>query len=214
MVAEPVLRADARRNLNLIIATARELFAESGLDVPMEAIARRAGVGVGTLYRRFPDRGELVAAVAAYTFRAVLVDLRAATDATASAWDAFVRLLTGSENLLLTISLAFLSPQAWTAVHAAPESRDVHREMMTALDRLVSDAQREGAIRADVGAGDVLSLVSLVLGSQPSAAGSAERVRHQRWLWLVLDGLRARPGSPLPGTAVTLGDLNLDVVDN
>ncbi|WP_221329179.1 TetR/AcrR family transcriptional regulator [Actinoplanes sp. L3-i22] len=203
------MRADARRNLQQIIATAMRMFGESGLDVPMEAIARRAGVGVGTLYRRFPDRGELVAAVAAHAFRAVLEDLRAASRESASAWDALVRLLTGSENLLLTIHLAFLSPQVWTPVHAAPESRDVHREMMGALDALVRDAQREGAIRADVGSGDVLSLVSLVLGSPLAAADPAGRVRAQRWLRLVLDGLRADPGSTLPGSAVTLGDLGV-----
>lgn len=203
------MRADARRNLNRIIATAREMFVEDGLDVPMEAIARRAGVGVGTLYRRFPDRGELIAAVAAYTFRAVLADLRAATAGSPTAWDAFVKLLTGSENLLLTVHLAFLSPQAWTAVHVAPESRDIHREMMTALDRLVLDARGEGSIRADVGPGDVLSLVSLVLGAPSEAADADGRVRAQRWLGLVLDGLRASPGSRLPGTPVTLGDLGL-----
>jgi len=209
---EPRLRADARRNHHQIIATAREVFVESGLDVPMEAIARRAGVGVGTLYRRFPDRGELIAAVAAHTFRALLADLRAAADGAASAWDTFVRFLTGSENLLLTVHLAFLSPQAWTPVHAAPESRDVHREMMTALDRLVRDAQREGSMREDIGPGDALSLVSLVLGALPAAADPAGHVRTQRWLWLVLDGLRANPGgSPLPGAPVTLGDLDVHI---
>ncbi|GAA2592545.1 TetR/AcrR family transcriptional regulator [Winogradskya consettensis] len=207
MVLEPELRADARRNLRQIIATAREIFVESGLDVPMEAIARRAGVGVGTLYRRFPDRGGLIAAVAASTFRAVLVDLRAAVDATASAWDAFIRLATTSENLVLTVHLAFPSPQVWTPVHAAEESRDVYREMMTALDRLVRDAQREGSLRADVGSGDVLGLVSFVLERLPPVSDPAGRLRAQRSLWLVLDGLGARPGSRLPGSPVSLAEL-------
>lgn len=205
------MRADARRNLNRIVAAAREMFAESGLDAPMEAVARRAGVGVGTLYRRFPDRGELIAAVAAATFREVLADLRAAADGSAGAWDTFVRLLGGSENLLLAVHLAFLNPQDWTQVHAAPESRDVYREMMTALDALMAEAQREGSMRADVGAGDALSLVSLVLGRLPPADDPDGRVRVRRWLGLVLDGLRAAPGSPLPGGAVALGDLGIQI---
>jgi AcrR family transcriptional regulator len=56
------LRKDAERNRQRIVATAREIFAEDGLEVPMEEIARRAGVGVGTLYRRYPTRGDLIAA--------------------------------------------------------------------------------------------------------------------------------------------------------
>jgi AcrR family transcriptional regulator len=58
----PALRSDAERNRAQIIKAAREAFAESGLEVPMHAIARRAGVGIGTLYRRFPTRGALIAA--------------------------------------------------------------------------------------------------------------------------------------------------------
>lgn len=61
--APRVLRADAERNRARIVAAGREVFAERGLDVPMEEVARRAGVGVGTLYRRFPTRADLVAAV-------------------------------------------------------------------------------------------------------------------------------------------------------
>ncbi|MEV6345914.1 helix-turn-helix domain-containing protein [Actinoplanes sp. NPDC051851] len=186
MTREPALRADARRNHHLIITTAAAVFAEDGLDVPMEAIARRAGVGVGTLYRRFPDRGELIAAVAAHTFRAVLEDVRAAAAAAPTPWDALTRLLSGSENLRLTVHLAFLSPHTWTRVHSASESREIHDEMMAALETLVNDARREGSIRADVGTEEVLGLVSWVLAAPASAAESVPR-----WLELVLDGLRA-----------------------
>jgi AcrR family transcriptional regulator len=153
------LRADARRNRERIIAAAKVAFAEAGLDVSMDAIAREAGVGIGTLYRRFQDRDELIVAVAAHTFRAVLVDARAAVGAEPSAWDAFVRLVMRSDELRLAVHLAFQSPQVWKTVHHAPESRDVHREMIAVLDRLVEAARNEGSIRADIGSGDAMSIV-------------------------------------------------------
>lgn len=201
------LRADARRNRDQIIVTATEIFAESGLDVAMEAIARRAGVGVGTLYRRFPDRGNLLAAVAARAFHAVLDDLRDAVDSEPDAWHAFVRLVTGSENLRLTVQLAFPSPHSWGSVHVAPESSEVHVEMMATLEQLVRDAQTEGSVRTDIGAGDALQLVSLILGTSPADSDPTEQVWAERWLWLALDGLRANSGSPLPGSPVTVQHL-------
>lgn len=204
------LRADARRNRDQIIAAAQEIFVDEGLDVPMEAIARKAGVGVGTLYRRFPDRGELVAAVAAETFRSVLSDVTEAVAAEPAAWDVIVRLVTRSDSLRLTVHLAFLSLESWEAVHAAPESRDVHRAMMTALDQVIRDAQREGSVRADIVSGDALSLVSLVIGARPPTSDPVGRAAAERSLWLVLDGLRAAPRAPLPlpGAPVTMRDLD------
>lgn len=202
------LRADARRNRDQIIATAKCIFRESGLDVPMEAIARRAGVGVGTLYRRFPDRAGLVAAVAAQSFRDVLADVRAATDAESSAWDAFVRLATQSESLRLTVYLAFLSLQSWRDVHAAPECEGVHREMMSALEDLVHAAQEEGSMRCDIGAGDALNLISLLLGTRSPGSDMPTQMWTERSLRVVLDGLCAKPSGVLPGEPVTVQDLN------
>ena len=72
------LRADARRNRDQLVDAAGALFAERGPDVPMEEIARRAGVGVGTLYRRFPDRDALVRAVAYESLQRVVANARSA----------------------------------------------------------------------------------------------------------------------------------------
>ncbi|MFF0813959.1 TetR/AcrR family transcriptional regulator [Rhodococcus sp. NPDC003318] len=204
----PALRADARRNRNQIIVAAKSLFRTSGLDVSMEAIARTAGVGVGTLYRRFPDRAGLVAAVAAQSFRDVLADVTEAKEVEPSAWDAFVRLATQSENLRLTVHLAFLSLQSWRDVHAAPESEGVHREMMSALEALVQDAQEEGSIRRDIGAGDALYLISVVLGNRSPGTDTMRGMSTERSLRLVLDGLRAEPSGALPGEPVTVQELN------
>jgi AcrR family transcriptional regulator len=81
LVSEPLavpLRADAARNLRRILTAAAEAFAEQGGDVAMEEIARRAGVGVGTLYRRFPDREALVVAVVRDSFATLAETMRVA----------------------------------------------------------------------------------------------------------------------------------------
>src|SRR4051794_29077547 len=108
MTADPEtpLRADARRNRDQIIAAARVIFVEQGADVPMEEIARTAGVGVGTLYRRFPDRDALIRAVAVDNFDRVLIDAKAAAEEEPTAWAALVWLLHQSVELQLSVQLA------------------------------------------------------------------------------------------------------------
>jgi AcrR family transcriptional regulator len=203
------LRADARRNRDQLIAAATAIFAVSGLDVPMEAIAREAGVGVGTLYRRFPDRAELVAAVAAQNFQGVIRDIQEALDAEPTAWGALARLITHSQSLRLTVRISFLGRPSWYSVHAAPESRDLHTEMMTALDALIGRAQADGSVRADIGSGDALALLSLVLGTRPSDSDPAGQTMSDRAALLVLDGLRPNSGTTLPGAPVRMADLQI-----
>ncbi len=206
-VQPPVrLRADARRNRDQIVAAAKVVFVESGPDVPMEEIARRAEVGVGTLYRRFPDRESLIRAVAHESMRAVLDDARAAAAEEPTAWEALVRLLRWSRDLRLSIRLV-LSARSWPATRNEPETRHFRTEIMAVLEDLVHRAQAEGALRADVGAGDVAVLMSLLL--RPHFASSDEATERilDRALVVMLDGLSARPGSPLPGPAVSAADL-------
>lgn len=213
MTAEPGtemgtrLRADARRNRDQIIAAAKTAFAELGPDVPMEEIARRAGVGVGTLYRRFPDREALIRAVAQQNFGAVLDDARAATAEEPTAWAALVRLMGRSRDLRLSVRLAVLSPRAWVAIRDDPQTRQFRDGIMAVLDELVRGAQAEGMLRADVGSGDVAALVSLLLRRVPAADDEMAELILERALVLILDGLRAHPGSPLPGRPMTTSDL-------
>jgi AcrR family transcriptional regulator len=201
------LRADARRNRDQIIAAAKTAFAELGPDVPMEEIARRAGVGVGTLYRRFPDREALIRAVAQQNFGAVLDDARAATAEEPTAWAALVRLMGRSRDLRLSVRLAVLSPRAWVAIRDDPQTRQFRDGIMAVLDELVRGAQAEGMLRADVGSGDVAALVSLLLRRVPAADDEMAELILERALVLILDGLRAHPGSPLPGRPMTTSDL-------
>ena len=201
------LRADARRNRDQIIAAAKVMFVEAGPDVPMEEIARRAGVGVGTLYRRFPDREALVEAVAEDSFRAVLDDVRAAAEQEPDAWRALVRLMGRSRDIRLAIRLSVLSSQNWDAIRADPRTRRFRAEFLSLLDRLVRDAQAQGALRPDVGVGDVAALISLLLRPVPTGPDELIEAILERALVVMLDGLRANPGSPLPGPAITGQDL-------
>jgi AcrR family transcriptional regulator len=163
------LRADARRNLARVLEVAGECFAERGLDVSVDEIARRAGVGHGTVFRHFPTKDALVAAV----IRVQLADaVETARDALEQpdagvAFEGFFRHLAEAyaRNHYLVDGLE-LCPDA-------PEKR----ELETMVRKLVEQAQEAGALRRDVSADDVLMLV-------PTAA---------RFPQIVLDGLRAAP---------------------
>ncbi|WP_033342574.1 TetR/AcrR family transcriptional regulator [Catenuloplanes japonicus] len=196
------LRADAQRNRDQIIAAAKRAFLHGGTDQPMEEIARLAGVGIGTLYRRFPDREALVRAVAQDNFGALADEARAALAEEETSWDALVRLLGRSTDLRLSLRLSLLSPAAWHAIHDDPEIVRHRTEILELLDEIVRGAQAEGALRADVGTGDIAVLGSLLLRPGP---GRDEMLA--RAMAVILDGLRAAPGTALPGHAVGLQDM-------
>ncbi|TNC21659.1 TetR/AcrR family transcriptional regulator [Amycolatopsis alkalitolerans] len=211
MTADPEvrLRADARRNRDQIIAAAKAMFAEIGPEVPMDEIARHAGVGVGTLYRRFPDREALIRSVARDNFAEVLIEAEAAEAEEPTAWEALVRLLRRSRALRLTVRLALLSPEVWATMRDDADVRRFRAEILAILDRIVRGAQEEGALRRDVGAGDVAVLVSLLLKRIPAAADVTEMVAD-RVFALILDALRAEAATPLPGRILTADDLRTD----
>jgi AcrR family transcriptional regulator len=205
--SETPLRADARRNRDQIIAAARVIFAEQGPDVPMEVIARAAAVGVGTLYRRFPDRDALISAVARDNFVRVLTEARASIAEEPTAWDALVRFLRQSRELKLSVQLAMVSPVAAVVIRDDPLTDEFRRALLGELDTVVHAAQEEGTLRKDVDTGDVAMLFSLLL-RQISGDDEFARIAPDRCMALMLDGLRAQPGSPLPGRPLTGEDLN------
>src|SRR5205085_5125615 len=121
------MRADARRNREQIVAAAREIFAERGLEVPMEEIARRAEVGVGTLYRRFPDRVALIEAVAIDAMRQVLelmpTEQERQADPGRALWDFLHRLVEHRFGLLQSALL----PRIAEAIRKSRELREIRR---------------------------------------------------------------------------------------
>ena len=178
-------RADASRNRDALLAAAREVFADKGNDASLEEIARRAGVGVGTLYRHFPKRIDLVEAIYREDVDA-LVALGTELEATREPWAALEGYLT-----------AFLAhAEKKRAVHAElheffdkhPEAKLATKERVWGLaGRLLRAAQDEGTARPDVDQPDLMQLVGGMCMAQ-----NATLVQNERLLALVLDGLRAR----------------------
>ena len=201
------LRADARRNRGQIVDAAGALFAERGPDVPMEEVARRAGVGVGTLYRRFPDRDALVRAVAFENFRRVVAWARVAT-ADPDGWSGLTRFVRQSvADLRLATWLSMWFAETWAALRLEPEHAELREELLRLLGRLVATAQQEGAMRPDVGVGDLALLLAVLLRPLPGMPVPVPEHVVERHLAIMLDGLRAVPAAALPGRPVTPDDL-------
>ncbi|MFI5606196.1 TetR/AcrR family transcriptional regulator [Amycolatopsis sp. NPDC051903] len=210
MSADPQvpLRADARRNRDQIIAAARTIFAEDGPEVPMEEIARAAGVGVGTLYRRFPDREALIRAVAVDNFSRVLDDARRASEEEPTAWQALVRLLYQSVELHLSVQLAMVSKLALEILKDDPAIATLREDLLGELEVMVRGAQREGTLRPDVAEGDVALLFALLLRQLESRSPEIAQMSTERSITIMIDGLRARPGTPLPGRPLSRHDIH------
>ncbi|MFJ2609981.1 TetR/AcrR family transcriptional regulator [Streptomyces sp. NPDC091279] len=200
----PRPRADAQRNRERIVGAAREMFVEHGADVPLDEIARRAGVGNATVYRNFPDRDALVREVVKSVVDRVS---DAAESALAENGDAF-EALEGFVHAAGDERISALCPMASSTFDrdhpdlVAARTR-IERTVVEVMDR----AKASGQLRDDVDVGDVLVAVAQ-LSRPPAGTGcfSADRFVH-RHLQLFLDGLRTPARSALPGTAVTLEDL-------
>jgi AcrR family transcriptional regulator len=186
-----VLRADAQRNRARVLQVAAEIFATEGLSVPVHEIARRAGVGTGTVSRHFPTKEEL--------FAAVLLDhmkrLTDQADALAEAHDAATAFFTffatlvheGAAHRGLAEALAGAGYEVETA--AARDGRDVSGRLRTMLAR----AQRTGAVRADITYPDVKALMAGCLSRDADDAGDPHGTALSRLVTVVSEGLRARP---------------------
>jgi AcrR family transcriptional regulator len=194
---ERPLRADAERNRTRLLEAARELFAERGLEVTMDEIAHHAGVGVGTAYRRFGSRDELIGAL----FEARMEEYVALADRALEerdAWLAFTGFL--ERSLGMQAADRGLKELLFTHGHALDRVERVRERILPMVDLLVGRAQAAGALRADVTGRD-LPLLSLMVSSVAEFAHDEDPELWRRYLALVLDGLRAAPGAarPLPG---------------
>jgi AcrR family transcriptional regulator len=175
------VRADARRNRERIVASALELFAAHGCAVSMDDIARAAGLGVGTLYRHFPDRRALVEEIAVSAlarFRDRITEVR---DRDVPRWDVLALAVEhcAGEPFALIKSLAGDGP-------APPERLALQEEVDALLQKLAGEAQEEGTVRSDIGPAEVVEIISMAV-CRPGARAGDPVTR------VVLDGLRARP---------------------
>jgi AcrR family transcriptional regulator len=188
MVTTPGKRADARNNRDQIIAATLVAFREEGVDVPMKAVADRAGVGVGTLYRHFPDRDALISAVA----HSYLADL-AQTAATAwreevDAWSALCRFLHECAERRVGGLAAAIEPNLHAEIQADPRLLEVRGKVVDLVERMTEQAKASGAMRDDVEMEEVATLMTLQIYTR-SNESYTEAVR--RVVEIVLDGLRA-----------------------
>ncbi|UTR82516.1 TetR/AcrR family transcriptional regulator [Streptomyces cavourensis] len=200
----PKPRADALRNRERIIAAARELFVEFGPDVPLDDVARRAGVGNATLYRNFPDRAALThEVVLAVTSRTT----RRAEEAVAAEADPFAA-LSRFVHAAADERIGALCPMlSGVFDRDHPDLLAERDRLEEAVEGLVSRAQSAGRLRTDIAVGDVLVALSQLTRPLPGIAClDIDRFTH-RHLQLFLDGLEAPARSELPGSAATLENL-------
>ncbi|MEV4171043.1 TetR/AcrR family transcriptional regulator [Nonomuraea sp. NPDC049709] len=206
MGAPGQLRADARRNRELIVDTARGVFAEQGPGATMDEIARLAGVGAGTLYRHFPDRDSLIHAVLADGLDRMIALAEEARAEETWAWDALSRFVRGCAGLRLDLLVSVAGAQVHD-VAATPEIDAGRTRLLEALDRVVNAAHAEGALRPDVGAGDVMGVVGLLIRGLPALPADLGEELRERAVRLVLAGMRAHPAPVPPGEAMTAEEL-------
>jgi AcrR family transcriptional regulator len=201
------LRADARDNRRRLLEAARDAFIDHGPGAPLEEIARRAGTGIATLYRRFPDRQALMREV---ILEAIEGTIEAARRAAAEEPDPF-RALARYMHEVIDVRTAAVIPALLGAVALDGEQMTRAREAGPALvEGLVGAAQRAGTLRQDVTPADIGLLI--VRLSRPLAGGFARGTNaglSHRHLEVVLAGLRppAQEAAPLPGPALTFADL-------
>ncbi len=187
--AQRPLRADARRNHERIVAAAAAAFAESGLDAQVEDIARRASVGVGTLYRHFPTKDALVAALAEEHFERLADTVEAALAQDGDAWETFAATIWRiADTVAADVAWCEIVGGHPTVVQAA--SRGQHR-LAAATSALLARAQESGAMRADVTFADI-STIMCGFGHIAAAQRAGAALDWKRYLDIALDGLRAR----------------------
>ena len=182
------LRADARRNRERVLRTAQQVFATEGLGVSLDEIARRAGVGPGTVHRHFPSKEALYLAVATDQLQQLVAQakaLAAADDPAAALLTLFSRLMaTGAENATVKSALAAAEFDLRTA--APSVAADLTRYVADLLNR----AQAAGAVRDDLTAEDLMALVAGVYAAIRHAGAESSRERSAHITEIILDGLR------------------------
>ncbi|OON82672.1 TetR/AcrR family transcriptional regulator [Streptomyces tsukubensis] len=188
--AERPVRADARRNRDKLVAVARAAFASADDTVPLEGIAREAGVGIGTLYRHFPTREALVEAVYAAELDGVTTSAPALLDqlppeAALRAWmDRYGEFVARKRGMADTLRAGWASGRI-----ATPTTR---ARITEAIGTILDEGARVGTLRADVAPGDV---TAMLLGVFLATTAEDTPGRTERLLDLVVDALRPGTGA-------------------
>ncbi|WP_369264200.1 TetR/AcrR family transcriptional regulator [Streptomyces sp. R35] len=203
-------RRDARRNRELLVEAAREVFAEQGLDAPLDVIARRAGVGNATLYRHFPNRAALVDEV----FRDTLTGTMAVGERARTAEDAWTALLDYTEAVFTGLAADRGAIDLMTTrLEGVTTLEAVHAHNRETVDVLLRRGRAQGTVRGDLSTEDLLFALAALSRAVPALTATAPDA-WRRALALLLDGLRASPtAAPLPEPSLTEAQLG-DVLGN
>ncbi|MEU4389664.1 TetR/AcrR family transcriptional regulator [Kribbella sp. NPDC023855] len=192
MTATP-LRKDAERNRERLVRAAQEVFAESGLDVALEAVAKRAGVSIGTLYNRFPSRADLVHAAFADSVETVgrLAEHALGLD---DPWDGFVYFV--EQVSQLQAGDRGYNDLAGRGVPAATPTED-HLRGYDLMSQIVARARDGGRLRPDFTLEDMAFITWSITKTIEATAATSPTV-WRRHLALILDGLQTPAAHPLP----------------
>jgi AcrR family transcriptional regulator len=193
-VEDRPLRADAARNVERILRAAREVYGELGPDAPVEAVARHAGVGERTLYRRFPAKADLVRAA---LDQSIAEDLTPVIESARRDDDP----LRGLTQLIeAAISLGAREHSLLTAARRAGSlTSDISVSLNEALGELAREGQRVGRVRADLVADDLPRLVAMLFSVLSTMDSGSEGWR--RYVALVVDAISVNERQPLPPAA-------------
>jgi AcrR family transcriptional regulator len=207
-VSPRALRSDAERNRRLVLEAATQAFAQDGLDVGMAEIARRAGVGNATVFRRFPSKDALIEAIVDEKIAELLAAAERAAEIE-DPWDSLVDMLEKTAALQARDHGFFQATEEFMLRH--PDLLRRHRPVFEAVDRLVVRAQAAGVVRDDV---TTLDLLGLVKGSVVCLPPSRD-LRDDGWrryLSIVLDALRPEAATPLPVPPVTYEEIEAALI--
>lgn len=197
--ADKPLRRDAEENRQRLLAAGAAVFAEHGLEATMDDVAERAGVGVGTAYRRFANREELLDAL----FRARIAELDEIMDRAAAAPDPWQGILVYlRDTVALTAGDRGLRELMLSPPAGLEFVDDARLRLGPKIDDLVARAHEAGQLRAGVESSDLV-LAVLMLSTVADYRPDQPEPPWHRYFELVVGGLHAEAGGPLPGVALT-----------
>ncbi|GLY15993.1 TetR family transcriptional regulator [Kineosporia sp. NBRC 101677] len=212
----PVGGAEANESVTeRILEAASEVFAADGLHATLADVAARAGVGVATVYRRFPNKDELILALFQRRFEEALEQVRLAVEAP-DPWEGFVaffeggvRRFSGDRGFRDFVIGSYSESVGWSR-GTSPDRVEVmvhqqHVRMGEYLDRMLARCQEAGVIRDDLVASDLFALTMAAVSSIDFAAHKSGPDIYQRVIGVILDGLRPARSAPTPLPVISRG---------
>jgi AcrR family transcriptional regulator len=197
---ERPLRSDAERNRQRVLAAAAELFAAEGIEASLEEVAARAGVGVGTLYRRFGDREGLIDALFEDQIDEVAVLAERALELD-DPWEGLKLFL--RESTALSVADRGLRQAVLSPARGRERAARARARIAPLATQLLEQARDDGSLREDLGAYDI-PFMQLMLGTVADVTGEVDPEFWRRFLVILLDGMRKsrRAPTPLPSEAL------------